>query len=148
MKSILLVEDDASDAKLTLRVLQRANFANEVVVARDGPEALEYLFGTGADSGPDKAALPTLALLDLKLPKIGGLDVLRKIRADQRTRDLPVVVLTSSNEEEDVIRSYDLGANAFVRKPVDFAQFAEAARVLGLSWQLSDEAVGFRAARS
>jgi two-component system response regulator len=141
VRAILLVEDEACDEKLTLRVLRRSNLANEIVVARDGSTALEYVFGTGAHSERDPAALPTLMLLDLKLPKIGGLEILRRIRADERTRELPIIVLTSSNEDEDVIRSYDLGANAYVRKPVDFVQFAEAARVLGLFWHLSSEGV-------
>ena len=146
MKAILLVEDDPSDAKLTLRALQRSNLANEIIVAQDGAEALETLLGASADPGREAPTLPTLILLDLNLPKVGGLDVLRRIRADRRTRALPVVVLTSSSEEEDVIQSYDLGANAFLRKPVDFMKLADAARVLGLFWQLSDESVVFRAA--
>lgn len=140
MKPILLVEDDACDEKLTVRVLHRSNLANEIVVARDGSKALEYVFGTSSHSERDSPTLPMLILLDLKLPRIGGLEVLRRIRADERTRELPVVVLTSSTEDEDVIRSYELGANAYVRKPVDFLQFAEAARTLGLFWHLSSEA--------
>ncbi len=139
MKVILLIEDNESDEKLTVRALQKSNVANEVVVARDGEEALDYLFGTGRHAGRDMAAVPTLALLDLNLPKIGGLEVLRRIRADERTRHLPVVVLTSSKEDEDVICSYDRGANAYVRKPVDFTQFAEAAKTLGLFWLLLNE---------
>jgi two-component system, response regulator len=139
MKVILLIEDNESDELLTVRALSKANLANEIVVARDGEEALSYLFGTGAYAGRDVKALPTVALLDLNLPKIGGLDVLRRIRADERTKYLPVVVLTSSGEEKDMIRSYDLGANAYVRKPVDFGEFAEAAKTLGLFWLLVNE---------
>ena len=130
-KTILLVEDNPDDVELTLRAFARAKIANEVVVATDGEQALEILFG----SDP----LPTLVLLDLKLPKVMGLDVLRRMRADERTRRLPVVVLTSSNEERDIISSYDLGANSFVRKPVDFAQFLEAARSLGMYWLVLNE---------
>ncbi|MBX3203865.1 MAG: response regulator [Labilithrix sp.] len=139
MKMILLVEDNEADEKLTIRALKKSNIANEVVVARDGEEALDYLFGTGAHAGRDTSAAPALTLLDLNLPKLGGLDVLRRMRADDRTRRLPVVMLTSSREDEDVIRSYDLGANAYVRKPVDFGQFAEATKTLGLFWLLLNE---------
>lgn len=144
MKVILLIEDNESDEKLTVWALRKSNIANEIIVARDGEEALDYLFGTGVHSDRDAAALPTLALLDLNLPKIGGLEVLRKIRADERTRRLPVVVLTSSREDEDVIASYDRGANAYVRKPVDFTQFAEAAKTLGLFWLLLNESAPSR----
>ena len=133
-KTILLVEDNPDDVELTLRAFQRNNIGNEVIVASDGEEALDYVFATGKFAGRDPEALPTLILLDLKLPKVMGLDVLRKIRADERTRRLPVVVLTSSNEDRDIVTSYDLGANSFVRKPVDFAQFMDAARQLGLYW--------------
>ncbi|MBX3263670.1 MAG: response regulator [Labilithrix sp.] len=139
MKQILLVEDNESDEKLTVRALRKSQIANEVIVARDGEEALDYLFGTGAYAGRDTTITPTVTLLDLNLPKIGGLEVLRRIRGDERTRRLPVVVLTSSREDEDVIRSYDLGANAYVRKPVDFGQFAEATKTLGLFWLLLNE---------
>ncbi|MBX3217378.1 MAG: response regulator [Labilithrix sp.] len=139
MKQILLVEDNESDEKLTVRALRKSQIANEVIVARDGEEALDYLFGTGAYAGRDTSITPTVTLLDLNLPKIGGLEVLRRLRADERTRRLPVVVLTSSREDEDVIRSYDLGANAYVRKPVDFGQFAEATKTLGLFWLLLNE---------
>jgi two-component system response regulator len=139
MKVILLIEDNESDELLTVRALSKANLANEIVVTRDGEEALAYLFATGAYAGRDVKALPTVALLDLNLPKIGGLDVLRRIRADERTKYLPVVVLTSSGEEKDMIQSYDLGANAYVRKPVDFGEFAEAAKTLGLFWLLVNE---------
>ena len=132
-KSILLVEDNEDDVELTLRAFQRHKIANEVIVARDGAEALDYLFSTGVHA--DRAGgNPAVVLLDLKLPKVMGLDVLRQVRADPRTRRIPVVVLTSSNEEPDIINSYDLGANSFVRKPVDFAQFVDAAQQLGLYW--------------
>lgn len=133
-RTILLVEDNPDDEALTLRALRRANVANAVVVARDGTEALDYLFGTGVHAGRDTSVLPQVVLLDLKLPKLDGLEVLRRIRADDRTRLLPVVVLTSSNEERDRIESYSLGANSYVRKPVDFVQFADAVRQLGLYW--------------
>lgn len=139
MKRILLIEDNDSDEKLTLRALQKSQILNEVVVARDGEEALEYLFGTGRYAGRDASVTPTVTLLDLNLPKIGGLDVLRRVRADDRTKRMPVVVLTSSGEDEDVIKSYDLGANAYVRKPVDFGQFADAVKSLGLFWVLLNE---------
>lgn len=136
---ILLVEDRPDDVELTLRAFERSNIVNEVVVARDGEEALEYLFATGAHAGRDLSVMPAVVLLDLKLPKIDGLEVLRRIRGDVRTRLLPVVVLTSSNEEQDVVNSYDLGANSFVRKPVDFARFLEAAQQLGLYWLVLNE---------
>ena len=132
--TILLVEDNADDVDLTLRAFERSKMANEVVVVRDGAEALDYLFVTGAHAGRDSTAAPEVVLLDLKLPKVSGLEVLRRLRADERTRRLPVVILTSSSEESDIIRSYDLGANSFVRKPVDFAQFLAAATQLGLYW--------------
>src|SRR5688500_11921600 len=124
MKLILLIEDNESDELLTVRALEKANVANEIVVVRDGEEALAYLFSTGPYAGRSPSYLPTVVLLDLNLPKIGGLDVLRRVRADDRTRHLPVVVLTSSGEERDVVQSYQLGANAYVRKPVDFNEFA------------------------
>jgi len=133
-KSILLVEDNPDDVALTLRALKKNNIANEVVVARDGEEALEYLTATGKYAGRSVTDLPQIVLLDLKLPKVGGLEVLRAMRADPHTRLLPVVVLTSSSEEGDVIASYDLGANSYIRKPVDFNQFQEAVRQLGLYW--------------
>lgn len=136
---ILLVEDRSDDIELTIRAFERSNVVNEFVVAHDGQEALDYLFATGPHAGPDPKPMPAVVLLDLKLPKIDGLEVLRRLRADPRTRLLPVVVLTSSNEEQDVVRSYDLGANSFVRKPVDFAQFLEAARQLGLYWLVLNE---------
>jgi two-component system response regulator len=133
-KVILLVEDNSRDEALTRRALKKSNIVNEVVVARDGVEALDYLFGTGTQAGRDMTAAPQLVLLDLKLPKVDGLQVLQRIRADERTKRLPVVVFTSSSEEEDVIKSYDLGANSYVRKPVDFEQFLEATRQLGMYW--------------
>ncbi len=136
---ILLVEDSPDDVELTLRAFRRSKILNEIVVAADGVEALDYVFATGAHAGRDPGATPEVILLDLKLPKIGGLEVLRRLRADERTRRIPVVVLTSSNEERDILSSYDLGANSFVRKPVDFAQFAEAARQLGMYWLVMNE---------
>jgi two-component system, response regulator len=133
-KVILLVEDNPRDEALTLRALKKSNICNDVVVARDGVEALEYLFGAGEYAGPETHGMPQLILLDLKLPKADGLRVLQKIRATERTKRLPVVVFTSSSEEEDLINSYNLGANSYVRKPVDFDQFLEATRQLGLYW--------------
>ena len=133
-KVILLVEDNGDDEVLTLRALKRHNISNPVVVARDGVEALDYLFGTGAHAGRDTGALPQVMLLDLKLPRLDGLEVLKRVRADERTRRLPVVILTSSREESDVVRGYDLGANSYVRKPVDFTEFLESVRQLGLYW--------------
>lgn len=140
-KVILLVEDNPNDEALTLRALRKNNIRNEVVVARDGAEALDYLFGTGAYSGRDLSIMPTLTLLDLKLPKIDGLEVLRRIRAGERTRLLPVVILTSSKEEKDLIDGYKLGANSYIRKPVDFSQFMEAVRELGLYWLVLNESL-------
>lgn len=137
-KVILLVEDNPDDEELTLRALQKNNIGNEVVVARDGESAVDFLFATGTYADRP-AALPQIVLLDLNLPKMNGLDVLRRIRADERTRLLPVVVLTSSREDEDILSSYALGANSYVRKPVDFAQFIEAVRTLGLFWLLLNE---------
>ncbi len=133
-KVILLVEDNSRDEALTCRALKKSNIVNDVVVARDGVQALDYLFGTGTQADPKIPVNPQLILLDLKLPKLNGLEVLQRIRADERTRRLPVVVFTSSSEEEDMIKSYDLGANSFVRKPVDFDQFLEATKQLGLYW--------------
>lgn len=137
---ILLVEDNPDDAELTLRAFKKSKILNEVVVVRDGIEALDFLFATGAHAGREPKLMPAVVLLDLNLPKLGGLEVLRRLRADERTRRIPVVVLTSSNEERDILSSYDLGANSFVRKPVDFAQFIEAARQLGLYWLVMNEA--------
>jgi two-component system response regulator len=139
-KIILLVEDNGDDELLTLRALKKNSIRNKVIIARDGVEALDYLFGTGAYSGRDLNIMPQLILLDLKLPKIDGLGVLRRIRADERTKLLPVVILTSSNEERDRIQGYGLGANSYVRKPVDFNEFTEAARQLGLYWLVINEA--------
>jgi two-component system response regulator len=139
MRVILLVEDNESDELLTTRALKKANIENAMAVVRDGEEALDYLFGRGPYAGRDVSDLPAVVLLDLNLPKIGGLEVLRSIRADERTRRVPVVVLTSSAEDEDIIKSSDLGANAYVRKPVDFGQFAEAVKTLGLFWLLLNE---------
>jgi two-component system response regulator len=138
-KVILLVEDNLDDLELTLRSLKKQNISNEVIAARDGVEALEYLFATGAYAGRDPKIMPTVILLDLKLPKVDGLEVLRRLRADERTKCLPVVVLTSSKEEQDLINSYSLGANSYVRKPVDFTKFSEAVRQLGLYWLLLNE---------
>jgi two-component system response regulator len=138
-KIILLVEDNADDEELTIRALARNNIRNEVVVARDGAEALDYLFGLGAHLGRDTSVLPQLVLLDLNLPKVSGLEVLRAIRGDPRTRRLPVVILTSSREERDLLESYDLGVNSYVRKPVDFSAFADAVRELGLYWLVLNE---------
>jgi two-component system, response regulator len=137
---ILLVEDNPDDEALTLRALKKNNIKNEVVVARDGAEALEFLFGTGKYAGRNTDVMPQVVLLDLKLPKVEGLEVLRQVRADKRTKLLPVVILTSSNEEQDRIQGYDLGANSYVRKPVDFSQFLDAARQLGLYWLVLNEA--------
>jgi two-component system response regulator len=136
---ILLVEDNGSDEKLTILAFKKCGVANEVVVMRDGAAALDFIFKTGENVAADGLALPTMVLLDLKLPKVDGLEVLRRIRANERTKLLPVVVLTSSREEEDILRSYTLGANAYVRKPVDFAEFAAAAKTLGLFWLLLNE---------
>lgn len=136
---ILLVEDNPDDVELTRRAFDKSHIRNEVVVARDGAEALDYLFGTGEWAERDAVALPEVVLLDLKMPRVDGLEVLRRIREDARTRHLPVVVLTSSTEEQDLVRSYDLGANSYVRKPVDFAQFIEATRQLGLYWLVLNE---------
>jgi two-component system, response regulator len=136
---ILLVEDNADDAELTLRAFRKSKILNEIVVVTDGVEALDYVFATGTHAGRDPKAMPEVILLDLKLPRIGGLEVLRRLRADERTRRIPVVVLTSSNEERDILSSYDLGANSFVRKPVDFAQFVDAAQHLGLYWLVMNE---------
>lgn len=137
---ILLVEDNPDDEALTLRALQKNNIINEVVVARDGVEALDFLFGTGVYAGRDLALMPEVILLDINLPKINGLEVLEKIRANERTRLLPVVILTTSNEEQDKIKSYTLGANSFIRKPVDFQQFSEAIRQLGVYWLVLNQA--------
>jgi two-component system response regulator len=136
---IMLVEDNPDDEALTVRALKKSKILNEVVVARDGVAALDYLFGEGAHAGRDTKEMPQVVLLDLKLPKLDGLGVLRRLRADDRTKLLPVVVLTSSNEERDRITSYGLGANSYVRKPVDFNQFVDAAAQLGLYWLVLNE---------
>jgi two-component system response regulator len=133
-KIILLVEDNPDDEVLTLRALEKNNIMNKVVVAHDGVEALDYLFGEGDYAGRDTSVMPEVILLDLKLPKIDGLEVLRRIRADRRTKLLPVVILTSSKEERDMIEGYSRGANSYIRKPVDFVQFGEAVQQLGLYW--------------
>jgi two-component system response regulator len=133
-RMILLVEDNADDEELTLRALARSNILNPVFVARDGVEAIDYLFGRGAHAARDVRDQPQVVLLDLKLPKLDGLEVLRAIRADPRTKRLPVVILTSSVEEQDVLTGYDLGANSYIRKPVDFTQFVDAVKQLGLYW--------------
>jgi DNA-binding response OmpR family regulator len=138
-KIILLVEDNADDEALTLRALKKNNIQNEVVIVRDGAEALDYLFGTGGYASRDLSLMPTVTLLDLKLPKVDGLEVLRRIRAHERTKLLSVVILTSSKEEQDLIDGYSLGANSYIRKPVDFGQFTEAIRELGLYWLVLNE---------
>lgn len=138
-KLILLVEDNPDDEALTLRALKKNQILNEVVVARDGVEALDFLFGTGAYQGRDASVLPTVILLDLKLPKLDGREVLQRIRSHPRTRLVPVVVLTSSKEDQDLALTYRLGANSYIRKPVDFAQFIEAVRQLGLYWLVLNE---------
>jgi two-component system response regulator len=138
-KIILLVEDNADDEALTIRALKKNNIRNEVVVARDGAEALNYLLGRGAYEGRDTSVLPQIVLLDLKLPKLDGLDVLRAIRGDERTKRLPVVILTSSKEDRDLLSGYELGANSYVRKPVAFAEFVAAADYLGRYWLALNE---------
>ena len=139
-KVILLVEDNPDDVALTLRAFKKSKIKNEVVVAQDGVEAVDYLFGTGKFAGRDTRALPQVVLLDLKMPRMDGLEVLQKVRADERTKLLPVVVLTTSNEDRDRVESYKLGANSYIRKPVDFTQFAEAVNQLGLYWLVLNEA--------
>jgi two-component system response regulator len=136
---ILLVEDDPDDEELTCRVLRKNNLCNEVVVVHDGEQALDYLFGTGSYAGRDTTVMPQVILLDLGLPKVDGLEVLERVRSDERTRRLPVVVLTSSPEEQDRVESYVRGANSFVRKPVDFVEFAVAVQSLGMYWFVLNE---------
>jgi len=138
-RKILLVEDNADDEALTIRALKRNNIANAIDVVRDGAEALDYMFCRGAWSQRDPGVLPQVVLLDLKLPKVGGLEVLRAIRDDERLRLMPVVILTSSTEEQDIVKSYGLGANSYIRKPVDFDQFSEAVKTLGLYWLVLNE---------
>jgi CheY-like chemotaxis protein len=138
-KVILLVEDNPDDEALTLRALKRNNIKNEVVVAKDGGEALDYLFGTGAYAGRNLNVMPQVVLLDLKLPKVDGFEVLRRLRAAEQTKFLPVVILTTSNEDQDRLKGYGLGANSFVRKPVEFDRFIEAVRQLGLYWLILNE---------
>jgi CheY-like chemotaxis protein len=142
-KVILLVEDNPDDVELTLRALKKNNILNDIIVARDGVEALEYLTSAKVKAEPGEKQMPELVLLDLKLPKIDGLELLKRIRDNSRTRRLPVVILTSSNEEQDLIRSYDLGANSYIRKPVDFKEFAAAVQQLHLYWLLLNEAPPF-----
>ena len=138
-KIILLVEDNSDDEILTLRAFKKNKIVNKVIVVHDGAEALDYLLGNGAYAERDASAIPAIILLDLKLPKLDGLEVLRRLRAHERTRLLPIVVLTSSKEEQDIVNSYNLGANSFIRKPVDFDKFAEAIRQLGLYWLVLNE---------
>lgn len=138
-KTILLVEDNSDDVDLTLHALKKNNIKNDVKVVNDGAEALDFLFGTGKYSGRDLNLMPAIILLDLKLPKVDGLEVLRKIRANERTKLLPVVILTSSKEEQDIVNGYSFGVNSYVRKPVDFNQFADAVSHLGLYWLLLNE---------
>ena len=144
-KIIMLVEDNPDDEELTLRALRQANIANEVFVARDGTEALDFLFGTGRHAGLKTLPLPAVVLLDLKLPKLNGIDVLKRMRADPRTQLIPVVVLTSSSEDEDMLKSYQSGANSYVRKPVEFSSFANAVTQLGMYWMLLNQAPPSRA---
>ena len=138
-KIILLVEDNADDEELTIRTLQKNHLKNKIVVVRDGVEALDYLFGTGEYSDRDLSVSPVLIMLDIKLPKLTGLEVLKKIKSDSRTSVVPVVMLTSSDEEKDLIESYQLGANSYVRKPVDFSEFQKSIRQLALYWVLLNE---------
>ena len=138
-KIILLVEDNPSDIELTERALKKGHILNDLVIASDGQEALDYLFGMGEYAGRDTSDLPTLTLLDLKLPKVSGLDVLRRIRTEALTRRMPVVILTSSREEQDMAASYDLGVNSYIRKPVDFEHFVQSVAQLGLYWLVLNE---------
>ena len=140
-KTILLVEDNPDDVKLTLRAFRKAQIANPVEVARDGVEALDYIFGTGKYAGRNIADTPAVILLDLNLPKIGGIDVLSRLRSDERTKMVPVVVITTSREEQDVRGAYGLAANSYICKPVDFEQFAVAAQQIGLYWLVLNEPV-------
>jgi len=139
---ILLVEDNPDDVQLTLRALKKSNITNEVVLKRDGQEALDYFFGDHGVAGKGHDGLPAVVLLDLMLPKVDGLEVLKRIRADERTKRVPVVMLTSSKEQVDVLSSYNLGCNSYIRKPVDFNQFADAVRQVGLYWLILNEGPG------
>jgi two-component system response regulator len=139
MDEILLVEDNPDDVELTLRAFRKSKIANEIVVARDGVEAIDYLFATGRHAGRDNSSLPQLVLLDLKLPRLDGLQVLERIRANPKTKLLPVVILTSSTEQPDLLTGYSLGANSYIRKPVDFQEFVVAVRRLGLYWLLLNQ---------
>ena len=145
-RTILLVEDNPDDEEFTLRALKRANVTNEIVVVRDGSEAIEYLYGTDRYAGRDLDSMPGVVLLDLKLPKLSGIDVLRRIRSESLTQLIPVVILTSSNEDEDMLKSYEFGANSYVRKPVEFAAFANAVARLGVYWMLLNESAPRRPA--
>jgi CheY-like chemotaxis protein len=138
-KTILLVEDNPDDEALAIRALKRHHISNEIIVARDGVEALDYMFGTGIFVGRDISIKPTVILLDLKLPRIDGIEVLRRLREDERSKLVPVVVLTTSSEEQDMLNSYSLGCNSYIRKPVDFIQFSDAIRQLGMYWLLMNE---------
>lgn len=138
-KFILLVEDNADDITLTKRAFKKSRLVNEIVVAQDGAEALDYLFGEGQYAERDTRYMPEIILLDIKLPKVDGLEVLKRLRTDERTRLLPVIVLTSSHEQEDILRSYKLGANSYIRKPVDFSNFIDAIQNLGLYWLVLNE---------
>ena len=138
-KYILLVEDNPDDVALTLRAMEKNNIRNEIVVVGDGPEALDFLFATGSHAGRDQQHLPEFIMLDLKLPKINGLEVLKRIRADEHTALLPVVIFTSSKEEKDLLDGYSLGANSYIHKPVEFEEFAEVVRQLGLYWLILNE---------
>lgn len=137
--TILLVEDNPDDVALTLRAFKKSNILNEVIVAQDGVEAIDYVFATGAYAGRNAEEMPQLILLDLKLPKMDGMEVLRRLRADNRTKILPIVILTSSKEDQDIVNGYNLGANSYIRKPVDFAQFSDAIQQLGLYWLVLNE---------
>lgn len=138
--TILLVEDNASDEELTLRAFKKNNILNRIIVARDGAEALDYLFARGPHAGRDPKDTPQVVLLDLNLPKLGGLEVLRQIRADERTKLIPVVILTSSKQDQDLLGGYSSGANSYIVKPVDFTQFAESVRQLGIYWLVLNQA--------
>ena len=142
-RTILLVEDNAKDEALTLRALHKSGLANPIAITRDGAEALDYLFCTGAYAGRDPAEVPGLVLLDLNLPKLSGFDVLKRLRGDERTKLMPVCILTSSDEERDILKGYQSGANSYVRKPVEFGQFVNAVQQLGLYWLILNEAAPF-----